>query len=136
MAGANHGMKLLLLFGVPCGASDQAWLFPKGEGAVSLSYQNVFVRNHVWSTGDAHDTGHILSQAATLDVDYSLTDRLAVSVALPYVASKYYGPRPHQLPIDNGTYHPTFQDFTTSLRYQLIRRPMLFPPFSSAVIPT
>jgi hypothetical protein len=133
---ATHGVKLLLLFAVPCGVSAQAWLFQKGEGTVSLSYQNVFVRNHIWSTGDAHDTGHILSHAATLDVDYSLTDRLAASVALPYVASKYYGPKPHQLPIDDGTYHPAFQDFTAGLRYNLSRRPVVLTPFFKAVIPS
>jgi hypothetical protein len=133
---ANHGVRLLLLFAVACDVSAQAWLFPKGEGTVSLSYQNVFVRDHVWSTGDAHDVGHILSHAVALDVDYSLTDRLAVSVMLPYVASKYYGPAPHQLPIDNGSYNTAFQDFTTGLRYNLSRRPVVLTPFFKAVIPS
>lgn len=129
-------MKLLFLFAVPFGVSAQAWLFPKNEGAVSLTYQNVFVRDHVYSKGDAHDIGHILSHAASLDVDYSLTDRLAASVALPYIASKYYGPKPHQLPIDDGTYHPAFQDFSAGFRYNLIRRPVVLTPFFRAVIPS
>lgn len=133
---AHHGVKLLILFAVPFGVSAQAWLFPKNEGAVSLTYQNVFIRDHVYSKGDAHDIGHILSHAAALDVDYSLTDRLAVSVALPYVASRYYGNHPHQLPIDNGSYHSTFQDFGAGLRYQLIRRPVTLTPFFKAVIPS
>ena len=129
-------MKLLLLFAVPLAVSAQAWLFPKGEGTVSLSYQNIFVRDHVYSKGDAHDIGHILSHAATLSVDYSLTDRLAVSVNVPFVASKYYGPRPHQLPIDNGTYNSGFQDFTTDVRYSLSRHPVVLTPFFRAVIPS
>jgi hypothetical protein len=133
-------VKLLLLFVVPLSisvqASAQAWLLPKGEGTVSLSYQNIFVRDHVFSKGDAYDIGHILSHAAALGVDYSLTDRLAVSVTLPYVASKYYGPKPHQLPIDDGTYNSAFQDFTADLRYQLIRRPVVLAPFFRAVIPS
>src|SRR5581483_488555 len=41
--------------------SAQAWLSPKGEGTVSLSYQNMFVSDHVYENGDAHDIGHILS---------------------------------------------------------------------------
>jgi hypothetical protein len=133
-------VKLLLLFVVPLSlsvqASAQAWLLPKGEGTVSLSYQNIFVRDHVFSKGDAYDVGHILSHAAALGVDYSLTDRLAVSVTLPYVASKYYGPKPHQLPIDDGTYNSAFQDFTADLRYQLTRRPVVLAPFFRAVIPS
>jgi hypothetical protein len=111
-------------------------LFPKGEGTVSLSYQNIFVRDHVFSKNDAHDVGHILSHAATLNVDYSFTDRLAVSVNMPFVASKYYGPKPHQLPIDNGTYNSGFQDFTTDLRYRLSLRPVVLTPFFRAVIPS
>src|SRR5215813_10750456 len=75
----------------------QAWVFPKGGGTVTVSYQNIFVREHVYQDGDAHDVGHILSHALFVDTDYSLTDHLAVKVSLPYVASRYYGPRPHQL---------------------------------------
>jgi hypothetical protein len=116
--------------------SAQAWLLPQGEGTVSLSYQNLFVRDHVYYLGDAHDIGHILSHALYLDVDYSLTDRLAVRFAVPYVVGKYYGPRPHQLPLDDGTYHSTFQDFTLDVRYNVSRRPVVFTPYFRAVIPS
>ena len=101
---------------IPAALLGQAWLPPKGEGTVSLSYQNQYVADHVFENGDAHDIGHILSHALTLDVDYSLTGSLAVRVAVPFVAGKYYGPTPHQLPMDNGSYHSTFQDFTTDVR--------------------
>src|SRR3954453_12404464 len=83
----------------------QAWLFPKGEGSVSLSYQNLFVSDHVYENGDAHDIGHMLSHALTLDTEYSITDKLAVRVAVPYIAGRYYGSKPHQLPMDDGSYH-------------------------------
>jgi hypothetical protein len=114
----------------------QAWVFPKGGGTVTLSYQNIFVRDHVYQHGDAHDVGHVLSHALILDTDYSLTDRLALKVGIPYVASKYYGPRPHQLPMDNGTYHPTFQDFTVDVRYNVIDRQVVLTPFFRAGIPS
>ena len=114
----------------------QAWLSPKGEGTVSLSYQNQFVAEHTFENGDAHDIGHILSHALTLDVDYSITGNLAVRVAIPFVAGKYDGPVPHQLPMDNGTYHSTFQDFTTDARYRLIKRRVAVTPFFRAVIPS
>jgi hypothetical protein len=114
----------------------QAWLFPKGQGSVSLSYQNLFITDHVYEYSDAHDVGHILSHALTLDVDYSLTGNLAVRVAVPYIVGKYYGPRPHQIPIDDGTYHSTFQDFTTDVRYNLSKHHVVLTPFFRVVVPS
>ena len=121
---------------IPSAVSAQAWLFPKGEGTVSLSYQNLYVADHAFENGDAHDIGHILSHALTLDVDYSFTDKLAVRVAVPFIAAKYYGPTPHQLPMDNGTYHSTFQDFTTDVRYNLTKRRVVLTPFFRVVLPS
>jgi hypothetical protein len=121
---------------IPCAVSAQAWLFPKGEGSVSLSYQNVYVADHVYENSDAHDIGHILSHALSLDVDYSLTGKLAVRVAVPFIAARYYGPKPHQLPMDDGTYHSTFQDFTTDVRYSLTKRRVVLTPFFRVVIPS
>ena len=128
-----------LLFAVlviPSALSAQAWLFPKGEGSVSLSYQNLYVADHVYESSDAHDVGHILSHALTLDVDYSLTGDLAVRVAVPYIAARYYGPKPHQLPMDDGAYHSTLQDFTTDVRYNLTKRRVVLTPFFRVVVPS
>lgn len=140
MPRVTHPLRsLALLFScltIPACLSAQAWLSPKGEGTVSLSYQNIFVRDHVFSKGDAVDIGHILSHYVSADIDYSLTPRLAVTVSIPYVASKYYGPKPHQLPIDNGTYHPAFQDFSVDLRYNVSSRPVVLTPFFRVVIPS
>jgi hypothetical protein len=127
---------LCVLLVIPCAVPAQAWLSAKGEGTVSLSYQNQYVADYVFENGDAHDIGHILSHALTLDVDYSITGSLAVRVAVPFIAGKYYSPTPHQLPMDNGTYHSTLQDFTTDLRYRLIKRAVTVTPFFKAVIPS
>ncbi len=121
---------------IPSAVCAQAWLFPKGEGTVSLSYQNIYVADHTFENSDAHDIGHILSHALTLDVDYSFTDKLAVRVAMPFVTAKYNGPVPHQLPMDDGTYHSAFQDFTTDVRYNLTKRRVVLTPFFRVVIPS
>lgn len=121
---------------IPSSVSAQAWLLPKGEGTVSLSYQNLFVTEHAFENGDAHDIGHMLSHSLTLDVDYSLTANLAVRVEVPYIAGKYDGTKPHQLPEDDGTYHSTFQDFTTDVRYNLTKRRVVLTPFFRVVIPS
>jgi hypothetical protein len=133
---AKASRLLCALMVIPSAALAQAWLSPKGEGTVSLNYQNQYVADHVFENGDAHDIGHILSHALTLDVDYSITGSLAVRVAVPFIAAKYYGPTPHQLPMDNGTYHSTLQDFTTDIRYRLNKRGVVVTPFFRAVIPS
>ena len=127
---------LCAVLAMPSLVSGQAWLSPKGEGTVALSYQNMFVSNHAYEDSDAHDIGHILSHVLTLDVDYSLTGKLAVRVAIPFVDGRYYGAKPHQLPEDNGLYHSTFQDFTTDVRYRLIKRRAVVTPFFRAVVPS
>jgi len=47
-----HTVKLLsLLIALPIGLFSQAWLSPKGEGAVSVLYQYSFDRYHTFSDG-------------------------------------------------------------------------------------
>ena len=129
--------KLLFCFlAVPFCLPAQAWLFPKGEGTVSFSYQNLYIRDHIFPKGEIVDVGHILSHGLIMNVDYSLTDSLALSIGLPYIAADYSGLRPHQLPIDNGKYHPTFQDFRIDFRYNLSKRPAVITPFFEVVIPS
>ncbi len=133
----GHFPKLLFCFlAVPFCLPAQAWLFPKGEGTVSFSYQNLYIRDHIFPKGEIVDVGHILSHGLIMNVDYSLTDSLALSIGLPYIAADYGGPRPHQLPIDNGKYHPTFQDFRIDFRYNLSKRPAVITPFFEVVIPS
>lgn len=114
----------------------QAWLFPKGTGTVSTTYQCIYVRNHVSSEGVPVDLGPAYSHGLLMDVDYSFTDKLALAIGLPYLAGKYSGPNPHQLPIDDGTYHATFQDFRIGLRYNVSKRPLAVTPFFETVIPS
>src|SRR6476469_6221331 len=101
----DSGMRnasVLLLSGVlaVCGtarASAQAWLPPKGEASLALGYGDIFVNRHYIGTsanpGDnvENDFGHIRSQSIQIALGYGLSDRLAVSVAIPYILTKYYG---------------------------------------------
>ncbi len=144
--------RLALLAGVlaACGAAPvgaQAWLPPKGEASISLGYGSVFVNKHYLGTslapGDAveNDFGHIRSQNFEIALGYGLSDRLAVSVALPYILTKYYGTPgqnffPHTISVDDGGYHGTFQDYKFSLDYQALRGPVAVAPFFAAVIPS
>jgi hypothetical protein len=128
-------------------ARGQAWLPPRGEASFSLGYGNVFVNKHYLGTGDnpgdnvESDYGHIRSQSMAIGLTYGVTDRLAVSFGLPFIVTKYYGTAgqnffPHTIPIDDGDYHGTFQDYRLALAYQALNGPVAVTPFAAAVIPS
>ena len=110
-----------------------------------MIYQYGFDRYHAMSQGEAVDRGHTSLQALMLDVDYSLTDRLAVRVAVPFIEGKYSGTQPHLLvrgqpdtivAIDDGRYHGTIQDVRLDVRYNVSRRNLMVTPFFTAMIPS
>jgi hypothetical protein len=127
----------------------QAWVPAQGEGAVSFMFQDAFVKYHYFTT-TPYDRGHIQADTLMVDVSYGVTDRLAVSVGIPWVASKYNGPFPHPLaedllagirparpnPLDDGTYHSTFQDFRFDVRYNVTRKGVVLTPFVGSIVPS
>ncbi|MDQ6801236.1 MAG: hypothetical protein M3041_10400 [Acidobacteriota bacterium] len=117
-------------------ARAQAWLPAKDTTTLSFGYQYLFIKQHVLARGEIVERGHIKSHYGVMQLGYSPTDRVAFSLAVPYVAAKYHGPSPHQLPFDNGTYHGTWQDYRLDARYQLLRGPTAFTPFISMLIPS
>src|SRR5512134_3102789 len=83
-----------LLVLIPALAHAQAFTPPKGEGAVTLSFQDTLVKRHYFGT-TAVDRGEIRLQALLLDVGYGITDKLAIGVALPWIRAQYTGAAPH-----------------------------------------
>jgi hypothetical protein len=117
-------------------AVGQAWVPPKGEGEIAISYQNLFTRDHFNGDGTRHDYGHIRLYDLVQEIDYGVTDKFAVNVFFPYGIGKYQGPYPHQLPIDNGYYHGALQDFHVGFRYNVVKRPLQFTPFLAFAFPS
>src|SRR5207247_4386787 len=101
---------ILVVFALPAGA--QAWTPAKGEGSVSILFQDVYVHDHYFGA-EKVDIGQIWSTTMLLDVTYGVSDKLAISFAIPWVASRYNGKYPHPLtpdfsqptPLDDGEYH-------------------------------
>ena len=122
----------LLLSGVCFG---QAWVPDKGEGEFSVLYQNVYTRDHLDQNSHPVEVGKIRVLALVQGLDFGLTNKLAISAALPLVSGKYDGKFPHALPIDNGNYHGGIGDFRFSLRYQLRTHPLTFTPFLGISFP-
>src|SRR5258708_3022928 len=136
---------LSLLLALPLPFLGQAWLSPKGEGTVSMLYQNNIERLHTFSDGRTKDLGHTYFDGLIVNTDFSVTDSLPVTVTLPYIAGKYVGPRPHLLvrgqantavALDNGDLHGGFQDFRLNARYALTRRELKVTPFFQAILPS
>lgn len=116
-------------------AHAQPWLPEKGEATVSVAFQSIFVKDHYFPTGPL-DVGHITSNSVMVDVSYAATRRLAVDFGAPFVASKYNGPLPHKLPIDDGRYHGAVQDLRFGLRYKLLSGRLAVTPFVTGVVPS
>jgi hypothetical protein len=122
-------------------AFAQAWVPEKGEGSLTFTYQKTDVRYHYDSTGAKENKGQIHTHATIMALEYGLTDKFALDLDLAYIASKWDHPqgprflRPHG-PLDNGFFHPMFQDAHIGLRYNALRRSLLVTPFIGVTIPT
>src|SRR5262245_30263442 len=133
---------LIVAAGAPM-ARAQAYVPPRGEGSVSFLYQDMFVKNHYFGPTPV-DNGHITTRMVVMDVSYGITDKLAVSVGIPWIASRYVGNRPHPIawndstptPLDDGTFHSTFQDFRFDVRYNVTRRGVALTPFFATSVPS
>ena len=119
-------------------ASAQAWLPPKGEGAVSVLYQNLFTREHFLAGGGRIDRGHIQSNNLLFDVTYGLTDKMAVTLAAPFIRTRYTGSNPHPRPEDLlGEANRGFQNLRFGLRYNIVDNPVItITPFVGTSVPS
>ena len=124
------------------GASDAVAQLPvpqQGEGFLSVVYSNSATDKHYLPT-TRYDIGRINSHALLADLTYGLTDRLALSVGLPLVASRYLGDYPHQANnpdrLDDEHWHATWQDIRFGLSYSAMNGPLVLTPFIGGVVPS
>ena len=139
-------------------AFSQAWTPLKGHGSAGVTYEFIEFRGHYDSAGNRYPIYGSRTQSATLEFEYGLSDRLALDVRLPYVASRYTDRTPPNAPddlrqlladavqqakparkprfLDDGTYNATFQDFRVGARYKLLDRSFVLTPFVSFTIPS
>jgi len=93
----RHRKLLPLLLALSFSSAAQAWLSPQGDGTVSVLYQNGINRLHAYGNGQTKDRGHTYFDGVLLNSDFSLTERIAISVSLPVIEAKYVGSAPHLL---------------------------------------
>jgi hypothetical protein len=132
---------ILIVYLAPVSCWAQAWLPPKGEGSVLISYQYIDFAGHFRPDGSRLAGFQTRSNNVFLEVGYGVTDRLALSASLPHVNNKFTDKEtpPFNLPVnvvDDGAYHGAFQDFRFEARYNVLRRPFVASPFFAGVIPS
>ena len=135
--------KLLLSIAIALLAAPQsfaqAWVAPKGEIDVSLSYQFSDYLGHLNENGDKIHLGASRAHGLTLGVEYSFSDRFAVSASLPFAATqngKDDSPTSGHHGIDDGHYHSAWQDYHFEARYNVLTDPLVVTPFIGYVLPT
>jgi hypothetical protein len=143
----------------PAAAPGQsAWLPLDGESVVSFTFQTLEFGGHFDEHGKKLE-GAVPSRALVgiLQFEHGLTDKLAFTARLPYVASKFTGDQHepvtaflneryeefrHTHPgaavtsLDTGAYYATFQDFGFSLRYNLLEGIAVVTPAVGLTIPS
>ena len=116
----------------------QAWVPLKDEGQVTITYENIYVRDHFDYLGKRFQAGPIRTNTVVSTFEYGITNKLTLDSQIIHVTSKYegfVGPVPHGPP-DTGKYHPTFQDLLIGFRYNATSRHLVVTPFVAASIPT
>ena len=125
----------------PRAAHAQAWVGDKGSLDLSLDY-NLGVSSKVVADKSAASFSQAgtLTNQVTLGAEYVPLARLAVDVALPFVALKYTGnkmayPHPGGGSYDDGSFHSTLTDLRVGARYQVLEEPIALAPHLAFSIP-
>jgi len=122
----------------------QAWVPDRGDGALELTYQHYDVRGHFDVHGGENTNGGTESHAVLTEFDYGLGGQFALTVSLPFIASKYTGPPSYSVggyltypcPLDDGSYHGAVQDLRIEARRLWWAGPVAFAPFLGVSFPT
>jgi len=110
-----------------------------GHGHVSASFQVIRIDGFESSVG-LLPIGTADTQSLNIEVDYNLTERLSISIGLPYIRKRYNGsaahdplaldpPRPEIENVDIGDWNSSLQDFHLGLRYLMRDGPLSIEPY-------
>src|SRR4051794_15901964 len=94
---ANRGRRFARFLSVlllTASAAGQAWVPEKGEGSFSTSFNYITFGGHFRSDGSRTAEAAANAQSVLFDVEYGLTDKLAVTVSVPIVAARYADTNP------------------------------------------
>jgi hypothetical protein len=127
------------------GAASVAAQTPRGEGNLTLTYEQGYTRGQLNNAGELIAPDSTDAHALVWDVDFGVTSRLTVNASLPYMSVRFAGgPHPHLVGIhgqpsnlDDGRYHGSAQDFHVGGRWTLVEsRRLMVAPFAEAILPS
>lgn len=124
---------------LPRFAAGQAWPAPAGAGSVSFTTQRIDNTGHVMTDGFLLRDGKSRTVSGLVDVDYAVTDRLSLSVGIPFVYSRFLGPGPSlaNLPVDAcRCWNAAWQDWGATVRYTVLDGPVALTPSVSLGLPS
>jgi hypothetical protein len=121
----------------------QAWVPPAGAGSVTVSFQNLDYSGHFVTDGEFfEDVGNSVHNRVDLEADFAITDRLSISLGIPFVFTRYTDPDPLPpfvpfLPVDDcRCWHSGWQDFGFTARYNLVNGAFGLTPSVSLGVPS
>ena len=132
------------LLATPAAAVAQAWLPSAGDASLTITYQSTSARGELDRNGEPYwEEGVTRAQIFTPEIDWGISDRIALSLTFPLIAGRYRGEHAHDFghhgpgsSIDDGNYHGGTQDVRIAVRYALTRGPVAVAPFAEGVVPS
>lgn len=119
-------------------AFAQAWLPERGEATASVVLQSLTFAGHFDSSGNRVPMLPSIAKSALFGFGYGITDKVAVSVDLPYIVTRFTGHDEPVTPtvIDDGSHHGIVQDFRFDVRYGALNGAFAIAPSFTLVIPS
>jgi hypothetical protein len=118
----------------------QAWVAPAGIGSISVAGQRIANTGHFVDDGQRVDAGQSTDASVYVEAEYAATDRLSLSLGIPYVMARYTGVAPVPfplLPVDScRCWNGGWQDVGVRARYNLVSGSFAFTPSLQFGVPS
>jgi hypothetical protein len=137
--GLASAAALAALLSGAAAARAQAWVSDRHTLDLGLGYSFLYSGSIVDQFPTTFPGARVTNHNLTLDADYALLDRLAVSSSVTLVTVRFSGPGANYPPhgeFDDGDYHATLQDWTADVRYAVLQEPLAVTPFIGITLPT
>lgn len=121
-------------------AHAQAWVGDKGSLDIGLDYNLAISTKVIGDSSLEFPNAGTTTHQVALAAEYVPLPKLAVTVALPFVALKYTGdktifPHPGGGSYDSGGTFTTLTDLRAGVRYQVLEEPFALAPHLGVSIP-
>jgi hypothetical protein len=130
---------LVAVLAAPASAAAQTFTPPPRVGSVTVAWQWIDNTGHILTDGTFFPRGQSVTSSVLAELDYGITERLAATVALPFVFAKYTGQLPPFSGLEHDAcrcWHQSFQDFSIAGRYRLGDEFWALTPQVRVIIPS